>query len=147
MKANNINQPDSASIQCDYPSCTTTFSLYNRRHHCRRCGNLFCQPHSTRVVPLDQEARFHSKGPRSRSCDMCLSDYRAWQDARLSRTNSDASSNPAGAAAAASAVMASPIAAGSHQQQHRSLLAGGQGDQKVGSLAQSVPKDWNWSTF
>ncbi|KAK3065861.1 hypothetical protein LTS18_002305, partial [Coniosporium uncinatum] len=128
-------QPDSASIQCDYPSCTTTFSLYNRRHHCRRCGNLFCQPHSTRVVPLDQEARFHPKGPRSRSCDMCYSDYRAWHDARKSRSNSDAGSNPAGAAAA-SAVMSNPIAAGpqqqqqQQQQQHRGLLAGGQGDQK-----------------
>jgi len=83
---------------------------------------------------------------------MCYSDYRAWHDARKSRSNSDAGSNPAGAAAA-SAVMSNPIAAGpqqqqqQQQQQHRGLLAGGQGDQKVGSLAQSVPKDWNWSTF
>ena len=34
--------PDKASTVCQNLSCSDTFTFLNRRHHCRRCGLLFC---------------------------------------------------------------------------------------------------------
>ena len=31
---------DSAASQCDH--CSKKFSLFRRKHHCRRCGGIFC---------------------------------------------------------------------------------------------------------
>ncbi|KAI9266057.1 armadillo-type protein [Sporodiniella umbellata] len=35
-------------------SCHNTFGPLRRRHHCRNCGNIFCQDCSSRNVPLPQ---------------------------------------------------------------------------------------------
>lgn len=35
--------PDSASSVCTNPACGKAFTLFRRRHHCRRCGGLFCK--------------------------------------------------------------------------------------------------------
>ena len=35
--------PDEAAEQCQGAGCTSgDFNLFNRRHHCRACGGLFC---------------------------------------------------------------------------------------------------------
>ncbi len=43
-------QPDEAMEQCT--RCKTEFGFFNRRHHCRKCGRIFCGDCSakTRVV-------------------------------------------------------------------------------------------------
>lgn len=47
--------PNSASSQCMYPGCVTTFNLFSffsRRHHCRCCGKLYCSEHSKYKIKL-----------------------------------------------------------------------------------------------
>ncbi|KAF2087049.1 hypothetical protein K490DRAFT_42514 [Saccharata proteae CBS 121410] len=123
---------DDSSTTCNEPGCYRTFSLLCRRHHCRRCGDIFCYEHSSHEIKLDQDALFHPRGFHSRACDRCWSTYRQWEAARSSRTNSASSQ---GSDSSNDATLAN-------------AQAQAQGHQfKVGSYVGSVPRDWNWSTF
>ncbi|KAH0001585.1 hypothetical protein KCU78_g14802, partial [Aureobasidium melanogenum] len=114
--------------------CTRPFSMLNRRHHCRRCGDIFCSSHSPHAIPLDQEARFHPEGTLQRACDNCWTDYRAWRAARPSRNNS------VGSRDSNETVFTQPVGVPSSNKSSEE-------QQPVGSVAQSVGGNWNWSTF
>ncbi|KAI9892730.1 MAG: hypothetical protein M1814_001150 [Vezdaea aestivalis] len=133
-------QPDTSTKSCTIPPCRKTFTLTERRHHCRRCGNIFCAEHSTFNLPLDQDARFHPDGLYSRACDHCWSDYKEWELRRNSRSNSDVSSKTP-------ATPVVGIARAHGMGEDGSVGSAGAGKADVGSYSQSVPRDWQWSTF
>ena len=49
-------QYDEVQPNCSNPSCRSTFTLLNRRHHCRLCGHVFCHNCTDRkaLVPPSQ---------------------------------------------------------------------------------------------
>ncbi|KAI5465841.1 hypothetical protein BGZ63DRAFT_420376 [Mariannaea sp. PMI_226] len=125
-------KPDAQSSVCDDPTCKRSFSYFTRRHHCRKCGNIFCDWHSTFLVPLDQDAKFNPRAAPSRTCNHCLEEFKSWYSRNNSQASSAASSDIQGDAPA------TPIAAG--PAEGLLLLQGPE-------VAASVPRDWNWSTF
>lgn len=128
-------QPDTEAAICDEPSCMRHFNYWTRRHHCRKCGNIFCDTHSGYDVPLDQDAHFNPRGTPSRACSHCHTEFEVW----CSRTNSQASSEES-STRSSQTVPTSPVTASTPK------AAKGQGPQKQ-EVAASVPRDWNWSTF
>lgn len=136
-------QADQECDVCDDPTCKKYFNYFVRRHHCRRCGNIFCDMHSNREVPLDESANYNPRGQMSRCCEHCYGDFKAWR----SRNGSQASSletsrlqhHPLGGSKTvpASPVSASPISGASPTTPGKSQP----------EVALSVPSDWNWSTF
>ncbi|KAI1375025.1 FYVE-domain-containing protein [Hypoxylon crocopeplum] len=128
-------KPDPESSICDEPSCMRHFNYWTRRHHCRKCGNIFCDSHSAFDIPLDQDANYNPRGAPSRACSHCFSEFKAWR----SRTNSQASSDSSSAGRESRTAPTSPAVStpatiqGSHGQHQE--------------VAMSVPRDWNWSTF
>lgn len=128
-------QPDTSTETCASPRCAQPFSFFARRHHCRRCGNIFCSSHTPHAVPLDQEARFHPEGSPQRSCDKCYDDYRAWRASRTSRTNSVISR---GSQETASMPVGVPILRDGADETNQQNAAG--------SVAQSFGYS-QWSTF
>ncbi|KAF2843545.1 hypothetical protein M501DRAFT_1006079 [Patellaria atrata CBS 101060] len=131
---------DSATPVCDLATCTKFFSFWERRHHCRRCGHIFCSQHSSHTVKLNQSAAFHPQGTLQRACDYCWSDYKKWQQERsISRSNSESSACSADSSTPTMLVrppLLNPNP-GSVQPEN----------QKVGSFVGSLPRDWLWSTF
>ncbi|KAI1417561.1 FYVE-domain-containing protein [Hypoxylon sp. FL1857] len=128
-------KPDPESTICDEPSCMRHFNYWTRRHHCRKCGNIFCDSHSAFDVPLDQDANYNPRGTPSRACKHCFTEFKAWR----SRTNSQASSENSSdgrssQTAPSSPAIATPSTIPSQNGQHQ-------------DVAMSVPRDWNWSTF
>ncbi|KAM5351579.1 hypothetical protein ACJ41O_004302 [Fusarium nematophilum] len=126
-------KPDAESTVCDDPTCKRTFSYFTRRHHCRKCGNIFCDSHSTFAAPLDQDAKFNPRAPPSRTCSHCFEEFKNWYSRNSSRASSAASSD------APNPVPSTPIAAGGQ--------VGGTTLPRGPEVAASVPRDWNWSTF
>ncbi|KAI9065524.1 hypothetical protein FKP32DRAFT_1602310 [Trametes sanguinea] len=45
-------KPDSQAAHCDTFLCRKAFSIWERRHHCRKCGGVFCAECSSRTTPL-----------------------------------------------------------------------------------------------
>ncbi|KAK5945557.1 Zn finger protein [Knufia obscura] len=139
-------KPDEASTSCDSPQCRSNFNLFVRKHHCRHCGHIFCSSHSSQTIPLDQEAKFHPNGYQSRACQTCHRQYSRWDTARsLQRKNSSGSAGSEDSKSYNSA----PIVAHApgHRRMVSSAIATKGGKQEQQSMANSVPRDWAWSTF
>ncbi|KAI4215225.1 MAG: hypothetical protein L6R36_009392 [Xanthoria steineri] len=126
-------KPDSKATVCDAPTCHKSFNLFERRHHCRHCGHVFCNTHSQHKIPLDHNAEFHPDGAPSRACQHCWDRYCLWRAQRSSRNNSLTS-------VATAMPMGTPVPG-------RSGGLGNGTDAHRGSLANSVPRDHYWSTF
>ncbi|GAO13873.1 hypothetical protein UVI_02004100 [Ustilaginoidea virens] len=122
-------KPDPESTVCDDPSCKRTFNYLVRRHHCRKCGNIFCDWHSSAVLPLDQDAKFNPRAGPSRTCNHCFQQAKALH----SRSNSQTSSSASSDAPPPTPINAPPTpgVTAPHKPE----------------VAASVPRDWNWSTF
>lgn len=125
-------KPDAESSICDDPTCKRSFNYFVRRHHCRKCGNIFCDWHSSYVAPLDQDANFNPRANPSRTCSHCFDMFRAWH----SRNNSQASSSAS--SGMPHTTPSTPVSAGP---------GAANGLPHGPEVAASVPRDWNWSTF
>jgi hypothetical protein len=125
-------KPDPQSTVCDDPTCKRTFNYFVRRHHCRRCGNIFCDWHSSYGVPLDQDANFNPRAGPSRTCHHCYQQFKVWHSRNNSRTSSSASSD------VNNIPPATPVA---------TIPEDAMALSKSPDIAASVPRDWNWSTF
>jgi len=142
-------QPDHESTICDDATCKSSFTILNRRHHCRRCGNIFCGEHSAYEIPLDQDAQYNPRGMPSRACAHCYSEFREWR----SRTNSQSSSagssensNSADGGSRSPVVAVSPTSVGGPRLKGPAAM-GLPHLAQTPEVAHSVPRDWNWSTF
>lgn len=82
-------KPDSQASRCDTFLCSKRFSIFERRHHCRKCGGIFCAACSTRStalldasnlpfinpprnVPIAAFASSDSPVELARVCDQCF---------------------------------------------------------------------------
>lgn len=60
--------PDEAVNKCT--SCATNFNAFVRRHHCRNCGEIFCDKCTQGRTPLTNE----EQAPVVRVCDRCMAE-------------------------------------------------------------------------
>ncbi|KAJ5343717.1 Zinc finger FYVE-related protein [Penicillium brevicompactum] len=123
---------DSASSNCDSPTCRSSFGIFLRRHHCRHCGHVFCASHTPHLVPLDQNARFHPEGVPSRACDLCWSAHQRWEETRSDRLNKIQNN------------MDAQVGVSVPDSEH---IENQESKAQSTEVAASVPRDWNWSTF
>ncbi|KAJ3692815.1 hypothetical protein LUZ60_011910 [Juncus effusus] len=60
--------PDESAKKCT--SCGGEFNPFNRRHHCRNCGDIFCDKCSQGRISLTSE----ENAPQVRVCDRCMAE-------------------------------------------------------------------------
>ena len=95
--------------------CGTKFSRTVRKHHCRRCGHVFCAAHSKQKLCLDADAQYTLKGGAlCRVCDTCFAEGKhileVRQQDQAEATEPHVAAEP-GAPAAPSPPPAVPVAA------------------------------------
>ncbi|KAI1932267.1 Zn finger protein [Ophidiomyces ophidiicola] len=141
---------DSASPSCDSPVCRSFFGLFNRRHHCRHCGHVFCSSHTPYLVLLDQNAQFHPGGIPSRACNLCWSEYCRWDQSRIDQLNQIqhdlASQLEQKRNDGAISTTVKDTDSDRASVSDASFISPAVGHQDT-VMATSVPKDWSWSTF
>ncbi|KAF0390607.1 FYVE-domain-containing protein [Gigaspora margarita] len=63
---------DDEVSECQQAGCMIKFNWWNRRHHCRRCGNIFCSTHSAFSMLLFPDGSEDWGGVWSRVCEGCF---------------------------------------------------------------------------
>eukprot|EP00123_Amoebidium_parasiticum_P007067 comp17851_c0_seq1/m.18022 comp17851_c0_seq1/g.18022 ORF comp17851_c0_seq1/g.18022 comp17851_c0_seq1/m.18022 type:complete len:227 (-) comp17851_c0_seq1:275-955(-) len=63
--------PDPATDTCMLAGCSTHFGLVQRKHHCRRCGKIFCARCISYRLRLDVKAQPHAHGKVCKVCRQC----------------------------------------------------------------------------
>ena len=119
---------------CDDVECRKSFNFFERRHHCRKCGHVFCNTHSAYTVPLDQHAEFHPEGLPSRACRFCWDGYRKWEKEgwKLQLESWRVQTKQGGALREAKGIVIGKAQETTEEDK---------------DVASSVPKDWIWSSF
>lgn len=97
-------EEDSKVKNC--PTCNVKFTFFNRRHHCRKCGHIFCNkcsnnfctfiPGSYVIEPEDDGGKILVRNGiqfyKFRTCDQCYSEIKMLKEA-LGIPDSDSDSN------------------------------------------------------
>ncbi|ORY76100.1 hypothetical protein BCR37DRAFT_383779 [Protomyces lactucae-debilis] len=125
-------QPDASASACT--ACAKTFTLFDRKHHCRCCGKIFCSAHSSYTVMLSPDATFvkpggaPQDGQMGRACAHCRREFELFLSPPTVRR---------------------PIAssAGEGSRGIAMNVKKEEDEDGRGLPAQSVPTDWTWSTF
>ena len=69
-------QQDTATVEC--LGCRKKFSFFNRRHHCRGCGGVFCGSCCDQKV---KGVKGYAPGDPQRVCRRCYATYKAAEEA------------------------------------------------------------------
>ncbi|KAI9354488.1 hypothetical protein BD770DRAFT_392451 [Pilaira anomala] len=64
-------QKDENVKVCSFKNCNQPFNWFQRKHHCRGCGQIYCNTHSGNRLPLFSAKETHHP-VFSRVCDKCF---------------------------------------------------------------------------
>ena len=117
-------KPDSQADHCDAAACPIAFSILSRRHHCRRCGGIFCSQHVSRQVPLDEDAHFDQNCGLFKACEACWTQWLLYEGQAEQRREDEMTGG----------VAAIPVGKKQDSENGASAIA-------------STPGNYNWSTF
>ncbi|KAL3830079.1 hypothetical protein ACJIZ3_018881 [Penstemon smallii] len=83
--------PDQSCRVCY--ECDSQFTIFNRRHHCRLCGRVFCAKCTTNSVPApsDEPKSGLEDGDRIRVCNYC---FKQWKQGSVIGDNTGKASSP-----------------------------------------------------
>ncbi|KAI8878883.1 FYVE-domain-containing protein [Backusella circina FSU 941] len=154
---------DSESTTCNQKDCSVFFNLFDRKHHCRRCGDIFCAKHCSNYLRLDQDAQFHPQGVLSRGCDECVEELQN-RNTNNNSSRSSSSDSPkktnnrsdsrSGIMTPQPQAMEGVLELGRDDvvqpDKRESMNIQGKNvpaENLFNPVASSVPADWHWSTF
>ncbi|KAK6147577.1 hypothetical protein DH2020_018489 [Rehmannia glutinosa] len=83
--------PDESCRVCY--ECDSQFTIFNRKHHCRLCGRVFCSRCTTNSVPALSDEPKHGRedGDRIRVCNYC---FKQWKQRSATGSNMMLASSP-----------------------------------------------------
>lgn len=150
ISQNNLNQltqptrihwkKDFTRSKCAY--CSKNFTFFERRHHCRRCGDIFCNEHVSNYLNLGPDAKFCLDvkiGVLSKVCDYCFKDYEGFLKEKFG--NVDPNTIKKSIEDQETTTSTAAIKTGNNDR--NGSVSGSENAVNVGS----IPADWTWSSF
>lgn len=132
FNSNSKNSPTKAHWRRDLSRntcayCDKQFTFFERRHHCRHCGDIFCAEHTSNFLKLGIDAQFTvaGSGVLCKVCDNCYDDYKNFLKNKF---GNDINVN-------GSLKRDVPM----NNERKKSVVEN--------NLSGSVPADWSWSSF
>lgn len=119
---------DEQVSECGILACRKKFSFFERRHHCRRCGGIFCKEHTLHHLYISPLAQFTTggRGTLSRVCDNCIGEYNEFMRHEFG-------------------VSLPPAQKRADVDYRREVFRKNTDDKE--QLVGSVPANWSWSSF
>lgn len=140
--------PDYRRQSCKY--CHKIFTFWERKHHCRHCGDIMCQQHVRHWLYLDSDAKFviggGGIGVLSKICDSCLEDYeRLIKDGpNVKKKDSSTGSDSHKLNIDKCIVNLTQVSIDGTLQKD---AQDDDGTNRIDTLVGSIPADWSWSSF
>jgi hypothetical protein len=125
--------------------CTTRFTIFLRKHHCRKCGKIFCSECSKYTGKLDSNADFHLSGYICRLCISCYQNFLHSLDGQV-YSEVGLEDSPSTANLACDNVT-SDTAKEASGAVNISLIADQASPDQAEAVSPAVPSNWQWSTF
>lgn len=129
---------DEAAIRCGITGCPVVFNFFERRHHCRKCGGIFCSEHTSHYLYINHMAQFTTggRGILSRVCNNCISDYNIFINREFGVNVPVEDSNPTSTPLSSEPLLTinAPSKASNSAARNDSVVG-------------SVPANWTWSSF
>lgn len=118
--------PDQSCRVCY--ECDSQFTVFNRRHHCRHCGRIFCAKCTTHSVPVhsDESKCDREETERIRVCNYC---FGLWEQSLLTVNHETGGASSPGLSPSPSAASLGSI---------NSSFTGDSSTSTVGSMAYST---------
>lgn len=130
---------DESVVVCGIPMCRKRFNFFERRHHCRKCGGIFCKEHTSHYLYINHLAQFTTggRGTLSRVCDNCIREY------------NDFMRHEFGVTSMPRREFSPPKDRTNFRKEifKAAALEVPAGDDKVDPQAGSVPANWSWLSF
>lgn len=151
---------DESVVECGIPGCRKKFNFFERRHHCRKCGGIFCKEHTLHYLYINHLAQFTTggRGTLSRVCSRCINDYREFarqefgaqkQDMakRGSMTGNGNSSITVGAHGHIQTGASNGNLGGDFRHAIFNNASNAGEENTKETVVGSVPANWSWSSF
>ncbi|CUM63783.1 uncharacterized protein PRCAT00001367001 [Priceomyces carsonii] len=135
---------DEAVYKCGIESCPKVFNFFERKHHCRKCGGIFCKEHTSHYLYINHLAQFTTggRGTLSKVCDNCIHEYNEFMNHEFGLAKPEAAHQPV--IESNKKKDSTDISNGHHVHQNSySRKSDNRNEQVVGS----VPANWSWSSF
>lgn len=128
---------DESAYKCGITTCDKEFNFFERRHHCRKCGGIFCKEHTSHYLYINHLAQFTTggRGTLSRVCDNCIQEYNEFVRNQFGVNITKEPKKPD--------FYQSNFSATAIPNKHVNVIESERQDSTVGS----VPANWSWSSF
>lgn len=142
--------------KCGIPTCSKVFNFFERRHHCRKCGGIYCKEHTSHYLYINHLAQFTTggRGTLSKVCDNCIEEYNEFMRHEFG-VSINPSYNKKISKSQPSQILNKQSSGGKLDKLPKESLMKSINNQKLGDSTTnrndqpvgSVPANWSWSSF
>lgn len=144
---------DETVLECGIPLCGKQFNFFERRHHCRKCGGIYCKEHTSHYLYINHLAQFTTggRGTLSKVCDLCIAEYNDFIQhefgVNIAHSTSQKCIQQPKTVEAANSLQTPPKETSIDKTGMTFIKDSKNSPNRSEQLVGSIPANWSWSSF